>query len=502
MHPNLKRWKTSLQPCGVDRLSSLPDELLSQILSMLPTKDVAAMQVLSKSMRRRAFTLIACVDLEYPHLVDRFPLFNLFVDDVLHKLSQSGQPLTRFRFGIGGDKTSHICSLGKSCTHDCYGDCYPVIEPSRLSTWLSYPFVLRGLRELDLFFHVSSPSHCEVPPGIFACQSLEVLKLDSNLKLNGAEIFPVFLPNLKLLHLRCFSIVEDFITRLVSSCPSLEDLAVCNCWWDLSNRLIISSHSLRRLELIIRNRDQDKYSDLVLIDTPNLQYFDYDDNLASRYSITTMNALIQATITIWSPLPHESNEISLQIQLNLFRVLSNVQRLSLLYNCVENMYYGGEFKDQMPVFHHLKTLELGPNIIEARWDKLLLDILTCSPSLETLVFPEGLFVNSFSDASNPVVADLEDQGWKTKATEAIPQCLKSSLKQIVIKEYFGITREFNLLKFFLSKASLLQELVVICLSPPSRCHVPKNDHMLFETTLKDSPRASTTCLIRVVCTRT
>ncbi|XP_074303177.1 F-box/LRR-repeat protein At4g14103-like [Silene latifolia] len=292
-------------PCRVDRLSSLPDELQSQILSMLPTKDVAAMQVLSMRMRRYAFALVTSVDLddspishciENPHLIERFPLFESYVGNVLQKISQSGQSLTRFRFRLGGDKTSRIQRLDG--LHDCEGQCFPYTDPARLNAWISFPLTHLGLRELDLSFHVREPLEYQLPAGLFACQSLQVLKLDSNLQLN-AEISTICLPNLKLLHLHCFYIVEnDFVTRLVSSCPSLEDLAIAYCLWDQLDLLDISSRSLRKLVLIIWNDDEENNSDLTHIDTPNLQYFHYSDNLAIQYCITDMNALVKCCLML------------------------------------------------------------------------------------------------------------------------------------------------------------------------------------------------------------
>ncbi|KAH9622655.1 hypothetical protein KSS87_022625 [Heliosperma pusillum] len=491
-------------PCRVDRLSSLPDDLLGRILSMIPTKDVAAMQVLSTRMKRYAFSLITTVDLddspvshcsENTHLVDRFPFFELHVHNALQKLSQSGQPLTRFRLRFGGDKTSRIQRLDR--LHDCEGECFPDVEPARLYTWISFPLANSGLRELDLSFHVRKPLQCQLPAGLFASQSLEVLKLDSNLELN-AEISDICLPNLKLLHLHCFYIVENaFITRLVSSCPSLEDLAITYCLWDQLDLLDISSHSLKKLVLIIWNEDGEYNSDVTHIDTPNLQYFHYSDNLAIHYCITNMNALVQAHVSVDAPLMYTAYEDSLLSQLKLVRMLSNVEHLSLFGSCVQNMHFGGEFKDQLPVFLNLTTLELGANSCEARWDTVLFELLTCSPNLETLAFPKGFFddISKIDLPTNQEVGELEDHVWKT--TEAFPQCFQSKLKRIMIENYFGTERELNIIGFLLRKASVLHEFVV-CLSS-NRSGAWTHDNVYLESTIKELPRASAICAVRVQC---
>ncbi|XP_074303131.1 F-box/LRR-repeat protein At4g14103-like, partial [Silene latifolia] len=421
-----------------------------------------------------------------------FPLFESYVENVLQKISQSGQSLTRFRLRLGGDKASRIQRLER--LHDCEGQCFPYPDPARLNAWISFPLTHLGLRELDLSFHVREPLEYQLPAGLFACRSLEVLKLDSNLQLN-AEISTICLPNLKLLHLHCFYIVEnDFVTRLVSSCPSLEDLAIAYCLWDQLDLLDISSRSLRKLVLIIWNDDEENNSDLTHIDTPNLQYFQYSDNLATQYCYTSMNALVQAHVSVEAPLRHTCCEDSLQTQLQLFRMLSNVEHLSLFGSCVQNMHFGGEFEDQLNVFPNLKTLELGANPCQARWDTVLLQFLTCSLNLETLAFPKGFFDDIgetgiiYATNQEEEAGDLEDQVWKT--TEAIPYCFHSNLKRIVIENYFGIERELNIVRFLLKKASSLHEFVV-CLSSNA------NDNLLLERTLKELPRTSTICSVQV-----
>ncbi|KAK9682294.1 hypothetical protein RND81_10G063400 [Saponaria officinalis] len=335
MDGNLKWCYTSsslLRPCRVDRLTSLPYDLLSRILSMLPTKDAAATQVLSKRMRQ-AFCWVSSVDLDdsplsycvqCPHLVERFSLFESFIDNVLHKLSQTS--LTQFRLHLGRNKTILIPEW-----HKCEQACFPNPEPTHLYAWISYPLAHSGLRELDLSFHVRNPAECKLPPGLFTRQSLEVLRLDSNLEINGgAEFSLICLPNLKLLHLRSFEFTEDcFVTRLVSSCPALEDLSI-TCWWLKAGRLIISSHSLRRFVFNrLKYYNEDENSDLVFIDTPNLQYFEYTDNLPVNYSVAHLNALVEARIDIVYPLQRDTLETSFRIQLSLARALSNVQHLSL-----------------------------------------------------------------------------------------------------------------------------------------------------------------------------
>ncbi|XP_074284309.1 F-box/LRR-repeat protein At4g14103-like [Silene latifolia] len=466
-----------MRPCCVDRLTDLPYELLAQILSMLPTKDAAATQLVSKRMKQ-AFCWISTIDLDdspeshcvkRPNLVERFALFESFVDNVLHKLSRSQQSLTRFRLRMGLDKTIiYLCSCVFNTRLPCKEARFP--EPARLYAWISYPLAHCGLRELDLSCHLKNPAECKLPPEIFARQSLQVLKLDINVEINGETEIPVIcLPNLKLLNLRSFVFTEDdFVTRLVSNCPVLEDLAI-TCWWLKADRLIISSHSLRKFVFIIRKyHHEDKNSDLVLIDTPNLQYFDYFGNLPYKYSITNLNALDEAEIDVDYPLVNETLEDSFRTQLSLARALSNVERLSLHGYFVEILYIAGVLEDQqLPVFRNLRTLKMTALLntyCYARWDILLLLILHCAPLLEQLFFPQGFFEHGFTCVSDYPevleVAALEANGWRK--TQTIPSCCQSHLKRILIKRCCGSDREVNMIKFLLGNASILTEFVILC----------------------------------------
>ncbi|KAK9682290.1 hypothetical protein RND81_10G063400 [Saponaria officinalis] len=454
MDGNLKWCYTSsslLRPCRVDRLTSLPYDLLSRILSMLPTKDAAATQVLSKRMRQ-AFCWVSSVDLDdsplsycvqCPHLVERFSLFESFIDNVLHKLSQTS--LTQFRLHLGRNKTILIPEW-----HKCEQACFPNPEPTHLYAWISYPLAHSGLRELDLSFHVRNPAECKLPPGLFTRQSLEVLRLDSNLEINGgAEFSLICLPNLKLLHLRSFEFTEDcFVTRLVSSCPALEDLSI-TCWWLKAGRLIISSHSLRRFVFNrLKYYNEDENSDLVFIDTPNLQYFEYTDNLPVNYSVAHLNALVEARIDIVYPLQRDTLETSFRIQLSLARALSNVQHLSLQGCSVEGL------------FAHVYG-----------------DSGTCVYGL----------------AEDLEASALEVEGWRK--TQTIPSCCQSHLKRIVISQCCYCDQELNMIKFLLGNVSFLKEFV-ICLSK-TRYGVQFDaaDFYRFKKTLEELPRASKSCSI-------
>ncbi|XP_074284311.1 F-box/LRR-repeat protein At4g14103-like [Silene latifolia] len=517
-----KRCRTSsslLEPCSEDRLTSLPDDLLTRILSILPTKDAAATQVLSKRMKR-PFRWISSIDLDdshisycvqRPHLIERFALFESFIDNVLHKLSESSsqQPLTRFRLHLGGDNT--ILPRRYYNGHKCKkAYCFPDPQPARIYAWISYPLAHDGLRELDLSVRVKNPKECKLPPEIFACRSLEVLRLDIKLKITGEsgdnEIPIIFLPNLKLLHLRSFVFTEDnFVTRLVSNCPVLEDLSITYCRWLKADRLIISSHSLRRFVFIIDkyNNDIEKNSDLLHIDAPNLQYFDYFDNLALNY-ILHLNDLVEACIDITFPLRFGTFETSFRKQLSLLRALSNVKHLSLLGWSIQIFYYYAKLKDRLPMFRNLRTLKLGElcdQLCNTRWDIVLLLIFDRAPLLEELVFIEGFFSDPdytcVYHAPNHHITAPYEAAWEADkgVTRIIPSCFEFHLKRIRIYNCHGRDQELNMMRFLLGKASVLKEFVISMSKRPGGVLFDALEYGHFKNELEKIPRASNSCSI-------
>ncbi|KAK9748381.1 hypothetical protein RND81_02G053300 [Saponaria officinalis] len=325
-----------LKRCCADRLSGLPDELVCHILSSLPTKDAA---VLSLSLRkmRRAFTQMTTLDFDdspishcarkHPRLIERFQFFKMFVNSVL--LASQSPHLSRFRLKFGGDwritllhfnQPSSICGIG----------CFPDLESTQLNEWIGFPLSRSGVREIDICIHVRKPE--KLPSALFACESLHVLKIDTNLDFELVSSMTSFrLPNLRVLELRLILIPEDdFVNRLLSNCPVLEDLCL-DCWWKYGNSVTILSPSLKKLAIYLNRRDE--FSDFISIDTPNLRYLKYTDLAAVRYSVASMKALVKASLHVWDYL--DSYEAGFDSMLCLVKAVSNVKHLSLMCSGVD-----------------------------------------------------------------------------------------------------------------------------------------------------------------------
>ncbi|KNA18993.1 hypothetical protein SOVF_065750 [Spinacia oleracea] len=300
--------------------------------------------------------------------------------------------------------------------------------------------------------------------------------------------FPPFrVPNLKLFHLGASLISgDDFLTRLVSSCPLLEDLSV-KAWWNNRRYTSISSTSLRKLCLGVYEYWEDTNPDTVLIYTPNLEHLIYIDNLALHYNIPKMHNLVIAELRCYDDLFNEDIQVSGLQVLNLIRALSNVQHLSF-HGCFTRDLSFVEVKDLLPMLPNLKRLELGFNLF-TYWDKALLPFLNCSPILETLVFPEGIMTTFDTEVE---LLELETRFCTT--SQEIPLCCRSHLKRIVIENYYGKERDFNLTRFLLRHALVLEELVIRRSTIPGD---PIADPMTIESMLRSFPRASLNCSFQV-----
>ncbi|MCH98995.1 F-box/FBD/LRR-repeat protein [Trifolium medium] len=181
-----------------DRVSALPDSILSHILSFLPTKLSAATSILSKRWKPLWLSLL---HLDFD--VQSFTNFNTFRHVVYSVM-------------LSREVTLPIKSLRlKSCSEHVVNDINGFINAA----------MQRGIEYLDLEITTGKDFELTLTPNIFSCKTLMVLKL-KNLNVNKIPT-QVHFPLLKILHLDkvLFSCYED-IFKFPLFCPILEDLSV------------------------------------------------------------------------------------------------------------------------------------------------------------------------------------------------------------------------------------------------------------------------------------
>ncbi|KAL2941238.1 hypothetical protein RDABS01_029588 [Bienertia sinuspersici] len=118
----------------LDRLSSLPVDLLIQILFVLPTKDVVATCTLPRKFRR-AFPWTTSLDLsdspvsnylQYPYAIQHFPSLSLLFETVLR--AHQSHYITIFRLHLGKNYVATYLDIAKHKNFGCEKGLLPRLE--------------------------------------------------------------------------------------------------------------------------------------------------------------------------------------------------------------------------------------------------------------------------------------------------------------------------------------------------------------------------------------
>jgi hypothetical protein len=207
-NPSIGELKQTTPMAAGDRISELPDPILSHILSFLPTKLAATTSILSKRWKSVWHSVLT-----------------LDFDDETFKDFHS---LTSFMSSTMSSRDT------KLPIHSFTFKCAKESSPYDLKDLNQYVIlaVQQGKLE-DLSLHL--PLHCVVklyltldkihlPPCVFSCKTLQVLNL-SHLILKDITFQPLDLPLVKTLRWNgvVFKSINHII-ELLSSCPILEEL--------------------------------------------------------------------------------------------------------------------------------------------------------------------------------------------------------------------------------------------------------------------------------------
>ncbi|KAK9041856.1 hypothetical protein V6N11_016945 [Hibiscus sabdariffa] len=255
---------------GVDRISCLPDSILSHILSSLSTKAAVRTSVLSTRWRN-LFTLVSNLNFEFDvqhmhwrerHKSSTVKSFMCFVDRVL------------FFHTVNVDKFRLEC--GKR------------VDSDRIYGWISAA-LRRGVKHLDINIAFDKFT---LPGALFTCRTLVTLKLDSGFVLHVPKA--VHFPYLETLHLKSVEFSnDDSVSSLFSCCIALQDVVIEKCNTENIDNFNISHHLLKKLTIL---DSFDNSNCWLMIDTPNLAYFKYKDHVAAGYSLENLASIVSADI--------------------------------------------------------------------------------------------------------------------------------------------------------------------------------------------------------------
>ncbi|XP_018478320.1 putative F-box protein At1g21990 isoform X2 [Raphanus sativus] len=437
-----------------DSISSLPDDVLGKVLSLLPTNQAASTSVLSKRWRNLF------------HLVDSLYLSDDATRDPLGFPDLVEKTLSLFRNKI---KTLSLRSKHKHYSYD----------------WI-YTVLLSSFTEL----HLESSVYHIIGIENLASNTLVKLTISHGFCLAG------------------FGIPEMY-GHLISDCPVLEELLVrydpcsdfgCTVF---SSSVAVLNPCVKRLTFSCPFRC---YLDHILgqvFRTPGLVYLDYSSFVSRLYHVDHMSSLVEARLDIlMEPLLDDDDSEDdggdiLPDVTNLVAGISNVKTLHLSSDSLEVFHL---YCKSMPVFHKLLTLSFESHK-ERGWQVVPL-LLNNSPNLETLVI-KGL-VHQVTSACVCTARKKKKKIMKGKVC-----CLSTcQVKVLKVLGYGGTKRELNQMKHFLGNLKCLETVKVGVKSlnrvednnVSKTCQriinaLNKDYHQRIINALTKLPRASSSCQI-------
>ncbi|XP_074273902.1 F-box/LRR-repeat protein At4g14103-like [Silene latifolia] len=445
----------------LDRISSLPDDVLGHMLSFLPTTHAVRTSILSARWRR-LFTLTACLSFndeirfgfnQEKETIDASRRFKEFVDKVLglHQVS----PIKKFSLLCGG-----------------------IYDNSDLKRWISN-VLQKGVQEL----HYRPPvltDYCCVPDGFFVCGTLVKLHLDRmSFGQNKIEIpLSAWLPKLKILHLDRISF-SDFnsMERLFSSCELLEELTLRD------SSCHISGHSYKCIGIlkVLRIEHCRFRSGTFEIDAPNLAYLTYSTNIGLKIVLSWKNSSFFKGAELNF---RRCNEDSIKYDLELLKAVACKATKLYFETDLIKLFLRLDDDEQRPEFHSLSSLDLGA----CSW-KYVISLLDKSPQLKTVDFESG-----FLCCCNSKCDCLDHCDCNSLSRIDIPLVPFSCHADVIkVHDFCGHRGPMLLMGHLLRNASVLRSLIVY----PVYGLRPDEEMRICKALLK-LPRASTDCCVEMI----
>lgn len=435
-----------------DRLSSLPDSILVEILSLLPFEFAVVTGILS----RRWFRLWnQLTSLRLHSEIVRFGChwkFYSVIDHLLHQLTSQRIDTFDFHFPT------------------------PPIDGCYLFTSLIRQICDRFPKQVKVNFKdYSHLVRVQLPSFVFECQSLEVLVLgfgfDYKLPDNGVN-----LPNLKKLDICVYEWHLDFLSKLVQSCLVLDDLRIEVVSREYEHYCIeISSANLKSLNISMVH--QLKITQVV-IDAPKLQNFSVNGPTLVKICFAKKPQEL-LNVKVCTRFDYEVGSKG-RLEWDFVKSIANAKSLNLGGDFCPAFYYLNDY--ELPVFDGLTTLELVlhmPNF----WKGLMRFLEHC-PNLQVLRLSRKAFVW---------------HGTSWIKLDSVPACLSTKVKSIMLRNFVGVEHELDLISYILLVATVLENLDITIVAPKTdklrRLQLRKEPN--FCRKLYRFPKSSDMCRIKV-----
>ncbi|XP_060198825.1 F-box protein At5g03100-like [Lycium barbarum] len=472
-----------------DRISHLPDALLVQILSLLPTRDAVKSCVVSKRWRYLWTSIynFLFIDGNYNNVEN----FISFVDHVL---------------------THSTCSKIKKFQVDFHHRDWEF--DSKISQWLGFA-VEKKVEDVVLHSCLFAYNlSYELPLSMYTCSSLITLNLSCWV---FDKALTIAWNSLKSLKLDSTELEDDYIVKLLSSCPALETMELSFC--EGCRRLEITSSNLKRLTLKNRLYFSFGGDESLEIFAPHIQHLDISGDLGElKCRLVDVSSLVIASLTFSMRCITDYLEEDDIEEDSCYDYHQDIRNLILDY--LEKLSYateliiGGWFAQAVFMMKlegvmlpelRCKCLTLKLHVSEHNLYGIA-SLLHTSPLLESL----NIHIESqFNDSSScqlelSYLAEVDYINWPSW----IPNTVFPNLKNVKIvgclreclKDWSesGFCKLFELSKFLLKNAVALQKLVIVakrrkCCDCSESC-VSRHLSQLAKKLL-DTPRSSKNSVI-------
>ncbi|KAF2951004.1 hypothetical protein DAI22_01g229800 [Oryza sativa Japonica Group] len=399
---------------GEDRISRLPDAVLSSIVSRLPVKDGARTAVLSPRWRR--------VWASTPLVLDDADLLSdgggpqIFWRDVADAVSRV---LAAHPGPFRCVRLTNACSYAGSC------------GAAALSRWLGV-LAAKGVQELVLVFLHAWPVRVEPPAGVLRVASLRRLYLglwrsfpDTEHLRPGADVFP----NLVELGICRTDIKAKDLDRLLQCSPALETLAFVVSYNTQPN-VRVRSRSLRCVLFWMSIAEE-----LAVVVAPRLE-----------------------RLILWNGCPYTRRvrrDFRTRVKIGYtpeLKVLGYLEPRIHVLEIANTVIEAGTKPSPGTMVPTVKVLAVKVRFGVRQEAKMLLSFLRCFPNIETLHIMSA-------EADEPTgKLNFKLKFWQDVAPV---ECLKAHIKKVVFKNFRGERSELAFLRFVLERAQILQTLVVV-----------------------------------------
>ncbi|CAH2035012.1 unnamed protein product [Thlaspi arvense] len=437
-----------------DMISSLPDPLISQILSHLPTKEAVCTSVLSTRWKS-LWLWVPELDLDFY----QFPDFNAFVS-FGHRVFDS-------------NRVSFIRKVKLDVEDGVNAD-----ESYNLKSWIDSA-VNRKIQHLD----VRSPEvdyFYQMPISLYICETLVFLKIQW-VSLPDAELF-FSLPCLKTMHLIKVQYPnEAALETLVSSCPVLEELEISLARND-AELLRVQSRSLKSLTFIRVSPFQFQSDSVsgVVVDAPLLRFLSIYDYESDSFHVNNLESNIAKLEIVVNFGLEPFDEASVSARRRRCRIRSFLPGILRVRDMKID---AGTFK----VIHEYTKLEPRPQFrcMSRLFVTICVSDLKCLPT----------FLESCPNLKSLVLA-IDDYGEMSceemdqiSGYSSVPECFLQSLEFVdFVTPISGYAAEMKLVKYFLENSAVLKTLTL---------HVNHDGSIDYEKLLK-IPRGSSTCQVVLI----